>query len=610
MKMKINLLLVTIITLLFLGSCTNNSEKTSNQNELKDSLTAFLNSYTDSFQKIYYESSQAEWELQTHIEKGDTTRSAAAQEVSKRFSAFTGSSYVINTAKFFLDKKDKFTNLEVKQLESILYAAANNPQISKDIVEKRIKAESLQTELLYGHQFTINGKSVSPNTIDNILFTSKNINERLTAWESSKEVGRKLKDGLENLRGLRNNTVQSLGYKDYFDYQVSEYGVSSEEMVEMCKGFLKEIYPLYRELHTYARYELAKQYNVKEVPDYLPAHWLPNRWGQDWSNMIDVEGVDINKALADKTPEWVVKKGEDFYVSLGMQKLPESFYTKSSLYPYPDDSVVKKNTHASAWHLDLKNDVRSLMSVQNNADWFETVNHELGHIYYYLAYSKPEVPILLRGGANRAFHEAFGTMIGLAATQPTYLAGQNLIDDKVKFDTLKLLLKRALNDIVFMPFSCGVMTEFEYELYSKNLPKDEYNKKWWELVKKYQGIEPPTSRGEEFCDAATKTHINDDAAQYYDYALSYITLFQFHNHISKEILKQDPRFTNYYGNKEVGDYLTNIMSLGATKDWREVLKEYTGSEMSAKSILEYFSPLMEYLKNVNKDRKYTLSESF
>ena len=63
------------------------------------------------------------------------------------------------------------------------------------------------------------------------------------------------------------------------------------------------------------------------------------------------------------------------------------------------------------------------------------------------------------------------------------------------------------------------MSRFEHDLYEKNLPADQYNQRWWELARKYQGIEPPTARGEEYCDAASKTHISDDAAQYYDYTL-------------------------------------------------------------------------------------------
>jgi peptidyl-dipeptidase A len=237
------------------------------------------------------------------------------------------------------------------------------------------------------------------------------------------------------------------------------------------------------------------------------------------------------------------------------------------------------------------------------------LHHELGHIYYYLAYSNPEVPIVLRSGANRAYHEGFGSMIGMAAMQKPFLAGLNLIPANAKTDETQTLLKEALNYIVFIPWSAGVMTNFEHELYTNNLATDKYNTTWWDLVKKYQGIVPPKARGEEYCDAASKTHINNDAAQYYDYALSYLFIFQVHEHIAKEILHQDPHATNYYGSKEVGTFLKNIMSPGASKDWREVFKANTGEDLSAKAMLNYFMPLMDYLKKENAGRKYTLPET-
>ena len=150
------------------------------------------------------------------------------------------------------------------------------------------------------------------------------------------------------------------------------------------------------------------------------------------------------------------------------------------------------------------------------------------------------------------------------------------------------------------------MSHFEHELYEKNLSKDQYNAKWWEIVKEYQGIEPPGPRGEQYCDAATKTHINDDAAQYYDYALSYVLLFQLHDHIATTILKRDPRATDYYGSKEVGEFLKKIMTPGASRDWRIVLKETTGEDLNANAMLRYFEPLMKYLQEVNKGRKHTI----
>jgi peptidyl-dipeptidase A len=250
------------------------------------------------------------------------------------------------------------------------------------------------------------------------------------------------------------------------------------------------------------------------------------------------------------------------------------------------------------------------MSIETNTTWWETSLHELGHIYYFKAYSTPEVPVLLRNGANRAYHEAIGSQIGLASLQKPLLESLQLIPaNTVTNDTLSLLTD-ALQHIVVLPWASGTMTRFEEALYAKNIPMDQYNKTWWDLAKRYQGIVPPTDRGEEYCDGCTKTHIIDDPAQYYDYAMAEILLFQFHDHIAKNILKQDPRATNYWGNKEVGNFLRTLMAPGASVDWREHLKKNLGTEVSAKPILDYFSPLMTWLKKQNSGRTHTLPEQF
>ena len=248
------------------------------------------------------------------------------------------------------------------------------------------------------------------------------------------------------------------------------------------------------------------------------------------------------------------------------------------------------------------------MSIEPTARWWETANHELGHIYYYLTYTNKDVPPLLRGGANRAYHEAIGSLMGLAAMQKPYLAGRGLIDANVKTDSIQALLKEALNTVVFIFFSSGTMSNFEKALYVDSLPSEQFNKKWWELSKKYQGIVPPSQRGEEYCDAATKTHINDDPAQYYDYALSYVTLYQLHNHIAKNILKQDPRATNYYGQKEHWRFPEKNNLSRRIERLENVLKESTGDELNAKAMPEYFQPLVSWLKEQNKGKKYTLPE--
>ena len=604
-------MLVLFIVSLTLISCsdkyTADSKDDLSSSSFVAEVQAYIDSYTETYMALDYDASEAQWQSNTMIVEGDTVTSHRTNMAVEKLTSFTGSIENIEHARNFLKRKDELESLQIKQLEVILYSAANSPQTVPELVKQRIAAQTAQVETLFGFDFKIDGKSVTTNQIDETLRSSTKMKERLAAWSSSKEVGVELRDGLTNLVSLRNSTVQALGYDDYFQYQVSDYDMTVEEMTDLMNQFNRELRPLYRELHTYWRYELAEKYS-QPVPKMLPAHWLPNRWGQDWTALVTVEGFDLAGALAEKDAEWVVKQAERFYVSLGFDPLPESFYEKSSLYPLPEDATYKKNNHASAWHLDLKNDIRSLMSVEPNPRWYRTTHHELGHIYYYIAYTNENVPPLLRSGANRGYHEAIGSLMGLASMQKPFVESIGLLTEGGELDEIQALMFEALRYVVFIPFSCGVMTMFEKGLYDGSITQDNYNAKWWEVKRRYQGIVPPGERGEEYNDAASKTHINNDAAQYYDYAISYMLLFQLHNHIAKNILNQDPHATNYFGSKEVGTFLWSILEKGASGDWRELLREKTGGDLSAAAMLEYFQPLMAWLQEKNAERIHTLEE--
>lgn len=577
----------------------------------KAEAQAFIDEYVQKSLPLAVAWTEAEWQANIKIVDGDESLTKAAADAHDAYAKYAGSAEVIEAARKHLAHKDLLDPIQVRQLDVILYTAADAPQTIPDVVRKRIDAEGKQSQKLYGYAFKVADQEVTPNDIDGKLRESADVAERLAYWEASKAVGPTLKDGMVELRGLRNETVRALGYHDYYSYQVSQYGMNPDEMSEMLDRLQRELRPLYRELHTWARYELARKYN-QPVPEQLPAHWLPNRWGQDWSSLVTVEGVDVDAALKDKQPEEIVKMGEAFYVSLGFPALPPTFWEKSSLYPVPADAGFKKNTHASAWHMDYDQDVRSLMSVEPNSEWYETSNHELGHIYYYVSYTRPETPILLREGANRAFHEAIGSQMGIAAMQRPFLENRGLIAKgdpaKAEEQKIQLLLRDALSSVAFIPFAACTMTRFERDLYVKELPADQWNKAWWDYVGQCQGIVAPSPRGEEFADALTKTHINDDPAQYYDYALSYFLLYQVHDHIAKNILHQDPTATDYYGNQEVGAYLKGILEVGGTRDWRELTREKTGKDLSAEPMVQYYAPLLEWLKKQNEGRTHTLPE--
>jgi peptidyl-dipeptidase A len=60
---------------------------------------------------------------------------------------------------------------------------------------------------------------------------------------------------------------------------------------------------------------------------------------------------------------------------------------------------------------------------------------------------------------------------------------------------------------------------------------------------------------------------------------------------------------NYYGNKAVGDFLWDILRVGKTEDWRKLLHEATGEEISARPMLDYSAPLVTWLQKENQGRE-------
>lgn len=560
----------------------------------------FLAFYNETAQRLIAVSSEANWRALTDVNDQHTGERIGAD---RALAAFQGSRYVIEKAKIFLNVRAALSDIEFRQFDNILLHAAESPGTIPDIVNARIETEARVAAIMDGFAFCAEkrggkcAKSVTPNEIDDLLMRSRNLPERRKMWEVSKQAGPELKKGLNELRDLRNRVARELGYTSYFHLQVAHYGMSINEMMQLMNQTLEDVSPLYEQLHLWTRRKLAERYQ-QPVPKRIPAHWIGNRWAQEWPGLV--EAVDLDDLFRNKTGEWIVKQAERFYLSLGMPALPKSFWEKSDLYQLPRDAKRKKNTHASAWHMDVDKDVRSLMSVVPNFRWFETSHHELGHVYYYMAYSNPKVPMVLREGANRAFHEAVGDLISIAARQQPYLREIGVLAQDKQFDSTQSLLAEALdNAIVFLPFAAGTMTHFEHDLYERKLPAGQFNRRWWELAARRQGIEPPAPRGEEYCDACTKTHIIDDPAQYYDYAMAYLIKYQLHDHIARKILKQDPRNCNYYGNKQVGRWLNDILSLGATVDWRQIIREKTGEELSSRAMLDYFKPLMEFLVKEN-----------
>lgn len=569
-------------------------------------VESFLETYDDAYREVSTRLSEAQWLSVTDV---NDAHSAAAIAAGLAYAEFVGKKETIESARA-LRERPTVNATQRMRLDRVLLNAASFPGTIPDVVRKRVEAEEKQSAAMNSFQFEMvaadGAKSVvTPNKIDEILGESTDLGERLRAWEASKSIGAPLRAGLVELRDLRNQVAREMGHPGFFSLQVADYGMTSDEMMALLDRILADIEPLFSQLHAYAKNQLANRYS-QAVPRRIPAHWIANRWAQEWPGIV--AGIDLDPLFAGMTPQQVVDHAQAFYTSMGFPELPASFHEKSDLWELPAGATRKKNTHASAWHIDLDQDVRSLMSVRPDFNWFTTTHHELGHIHYYLAYSRPEVSYLLRDGANRAFHEGIGELISLAASQQSYLRDVGVAKESI--DPIRWLLNDAMTSVPLLAWAAGTMSHFEHDLYDGDLPAEELNERWWQYVQWYQGVDPPSPRrdADGYCDAATKTHINDDPAQYYDYALATVIKFQLHEHIATKILKQDVRDANYRGSEAAGEFLRGILAVGRTRDWRELLREATGEDLSARAMLAYYQPLLDWLKQQNAKADLTFRD--
>src|SRR3989454_1811296 len=286
----------------------------------------------------------------------------------------------------------------------------------------------------------------------------------------------------------------------------------------------------------------------------------------------------------------MVRYGEAFFASLGFAPLPKTFWERSLFTKPADRDVV---CHASAWDIDNKDDVRIKMCIQIRDVDFVTIHHELGHNFYQRAYENQ--PFLFANGANDGFHEAIGDTIALAIT-PEYLKKIGLLDEIPPPEAdIPLLLKQALDKVAFLPFGL-LIDQWRWKVFSGEIKPEDYNKAWWELRLKYQGVAPISPRGEELFDPGAKYHVAANVP-YTRYFLAFILQFQFHRALSQAAgCTASIHRCSIYENKEAGKRLNTMLAMGESRPWQDAMQALTGRrEMDAGAILAYFAPLTKWL---------------
>jgi len=561
--------------------------------------------FTDSAEKklldLWIKSSRASWVQQTFI-TDDTQRIAADADLAVKSA----------TAELAAEAR-RFDGLK---LPDDVARKLRLLRLSVDIPAPRDAAEAAELARINASLQADYGKGkwcpdadaskcLNMDQLEKVMASSRDPEELKRAWIGWHAIAPPMRERYERMVVLGNKGARELGFGDMGAQWRSNYDMPPEKFAAEIDRLWEQVRPLYVSLHTYVRTKLREKYGAGAVPANgpIPAHLLGNLWAQGWTNIYPLvappkadPGYDLTEILKSRNlaATDMVKFGERFFVSLGFDPLPETFW-KRSMFTRPRDRDVV--CHASAWSLDFRDDLRVKMCIQINDEDFTTVHHELGHNFYQRAYN--QLPPLFQSGANDGFHEAVGDTIALSIT-PDYLHQIGLLSAAPSDSgDLAFLMKHALDKVAFLPFGL-LIDQWRWKVFDGEIKAADYDKAWWELKKKYQGVAPPVERNEADFDPGAKYHVAANVP-YTRYFLAAVYQYQFHRALCKAAGFTGPLHRcSIYGNKAAGARLKKMLEMGQSKPWPDALEAISGErDLDASAILEYYAPLKKWLDEQN-----------
>ncbi len=569
---------------------------------------AFIAKVNEDLKKLWTRQQTADWIRQTYITDDTERLSAEANEEVMAYLS-TAIKDALRLERVRGLDPDTARALHLLRLSSSLPAPADQARRAE------LAAIAARLDSTYGKGKWCGKDGKQPcrdlEDLTETMRKSRSWDELLDAWVGWRTISPPMRADYARLVALGNEGAREIGFANLGELWRAGYDMTPDQLERETDRLWAQVKPLYDALHCYVRAKLQERYGKERVPDGkpIPAHLLGNMWAQQWGNVYSLvappelaSSLDVDAALKAKgyDPLRMVKLGEGFFTSLGLDPLPATFWERSMFVKPRDREVV---CHESAWDVTFSNDLRVKMCIKVNEDYVRIVHHELGHDYYFHAYYR--LPALFQQGANDGFHEAIGDTIALSVT-PGYLKKVGILDALPPEDekgVVAVQLRDALDKIAFLPFG-KLIDQWRWDVFAGKVTPSRYNAAWWELRRKYQGVDAPMPRSDADFDPGAKYHVPGNVP-YTRYFLALVYQYQFHRALCRAAGHQGPLHAcSIHGSKEAGKRLEAMLALGASQPWPDAMEALTGQrEADASAVLDYFAPLQGWLKQQNAGRR-------
>jgi peptidyl-dipeptidase A len=549
------LILYLMVIMTMFWSCTSKQEKMENR------MSEFIRVYEDKIIPLYKEYTLSDWEANVN---GTDENWARREKASIAFISF----YTDKAA--FAELKELKESGMVKELVlarqlELIYNMYLQGQIDTSLISQQVKMETEINKKYGNFRATVNGKQLSDNEVEGILRSSTSSTELQAAWEGHKLIGPVVADDVIKLVKHRNKIAQQLGFSNYHQMSLELSGQKPDDVTKLFDELDSLTRSNFAQLKGDIDAYFSKRYGIP-VAELKPWHYQ-NRYFQE---APEIYPVNFDKYYQDKEPAQLAAR---YYASLGLPV--DAILAKSDLYEKPG-----KNQHAFSTDIDRAGDVRTLDNIKPDANWMNTILHELGHgVYSY--YNDMSLPFTLRDAAHTFTTEAIANYFGRLATNPAWINYMGIIDDsemnKIADDSFKAL---RLQQLVFSRWA-QVMYRFEKAMYEN--PDQDLNQLWWDIVEKYQMVKKP--EGRDMPDWASKIHIALYPCYYHNYLLGELLASQFNNYVTTNVVKGNTEADM----KAMGEYFkTSVFMPGARYQWNEMIEKATGEKLTAKYYAKQF----------------------
>jgi len=534
----------------------------SNETQGEAKFRSWLERFLEEFQPIEKAFAHAYWNVSTTGKKEDADRLERAEGAYRRLFA---SAERYRYLKSIAAEGDIADPVLARQLDVLLREFEGNQM--DEFTLRKLVALKVEIENLYNNfRADLEGEKVGQNQLRQILRTSTDSNRVRAAWEAAKQIGPGVASRIQELVWVRNELAHGRGYADFQRMSLRLEEIDRDWLFKLLDDLAEATEAPFRALKAEIDAALARRFGIPSA-DLRPWHY----GDPFFQEAPPIGDVDLDEFYR---PQDLSALTVRFYEGLGMDI--RAILDRSDLFEREG-----KCQHAFCTDLDRRGDVRVLCNLKPDEYWMGTMLHEFGHAVYDREYDAA-MPHLLRGPAHTCATEAIAMMFGRASKDRLFLSEVAGVDPDragVAADAARKELRTE--QLIFMRWA-QVVVRFENELYSR--PDQDFNKLWWDLVEKFQGLRRP--EGRDAPDWATKIHVATAPVYYQNYILGELTAAQLQRFLLDRIGGNGEGVGGLLGRPEVGDILRErVFRPGRRFHWNEMLERATGSRLDPQHFL-------------------------